>query len=154
MCCFGRVEGLGWYLENEKARVVAPSNFTVNETTAYIFEGWYEGGKIVSTIPEYTFIVSRPAELTAVYVEERTPVAPHDEERVVQQDQRLVVVAAVVVVAVCLFAIFLLLLGEYARHLKEFLNVNPSIRSLWRLREQYSLGFLGGRLVSYGGYPA
>lgn len=61
------VEGVGWYMQGEEARVSTPEHLLKDLFTVYKFKGWLREGELVSTSPVFSFKVLKPVNLQAVY---------------------------------------------------------------------------------------
>ncbi|MEO0242714.1 MAG: C25 family cysteine peptidase [candidate division WOR-3 bacterium] len=65
---YGETKGKGWHDAGSQATVsVSITRVEKNLFTSYVFEGWMIDGELVSTSPTYSFTVTRPVSLTAVW---------------------------------------------------------------------------------------
>ncbi|MEM1690917.1 MAG: NosD domain-containing protein [Thermofilaceae archaeon] len=90
---YGTVHGSGWYMKGSKATVSVSPAVVEDSFSCYFFEGWLVDGKLVSTSPEYSFIVEKPLILTASWkkttrVEEGTRIIG-EEERLREMEEEL-----------------------------------------------------------------
>lgn len=65
---YGKPQGEGWYTTGSQA-TCSVSTIRVEKDlfTSYVFEGWKINGELVSTSPTYSFTVTKPVSLTAVW---------------------------------------------------------------------------------------
>ncbi|MEM2824164.1 MAG: NosD domain-containing protein, partial [Thermofilaceae archaeon] len=90
---YGTVHGSGWYMKGSKATVSVSPAVVEDPFSSYVFEGWLVDGKLVSTSPEYSFIVEKPVTLTASWkkttrIEEGTRIIG-EEERLREMEEEL-----------------------------------------------------------------